>query len=237
MIKAIIFDKDGTLLDAGIAWDEPSIRLTDQLLAESQLSEEDSQKIRQHAGIINGRVCPNTLFSAGSLREQADFFASVLKLDAGRLEERIEHHFLQAIRENPQALQVIPGVREALDALSKKYVLAMVTNDHRSLTELCLEVTGLKDYFEFVGCADEFGEKPQPRALEALQEDTGILLKQMVYVGDSTVDMVYGGHTAASIGYAPNRHQADHLKQATCIFSDFNKLPALIQALDSKGKS
>ncbi|HZO21884.1 MAG TPA: phosphoglycolate phosphatase [Steroidobacteraceae bacterium] len=87
--------------------------------------------------------------------------------------------------------QLYPGVEAALRALSAAGVgLCCVTNkDSRFATPL-LERAGLRRFFAFTLCADTPEErKPSPHLLLSACSRLGIAPAQMVYVGDSRVDI------------------------------------------------
>ena len=59
MIKAIILDKDGTLIELGRTWDQPSVDVTNLLLDKTDLNDEDKEAFRKHMGVEGDMVVAN----------------------------------------------------------------------------------------------------------------------------------------------------------------------------------
>lgn len=232
MIKAIIFDKDGTILDLGNTWEKPSIDVLRQLISLSSLSPQESEAFERSVGIEGDTMLPNTLFSAGSISEQAAKLVQIVPLSIEEIEAHLENYFYQYITESDVELQVIGNIESILKQLKSDYLLGVVTNDNQRLTEATLSKVGLIDYFDWLASADQFKPKPDPIALHDLAERHGLKLDEMIYIGDSSVDMVYGKHTFASIGIALEPSHREFLKKADYIIESFEELPPLIEKLN-----
>lgn len=232
MIKAIIFDKDGTLLDLGTIWDKPTIDIINQLLDLTHYNDNKREDIRQMMGIQNQRIVPNSLSASGSIREQANKLADYIPLTEEKLVDKLSEAYLNFVESTDLMDAVAPGVFEMLNTLKQDYYLALITNDNKAITLAMLEQVGLLSYFQFIGCADEFQAKPNPVALFELARRTSYRLDEMVYVGDSTIDMIYGKNTAAAIGYASNKEGMKHVAEADFIIKHFNELPDVLMEIN-----
>lgn len=83
-----------------------------------------------------------------------------------------------------------PGVAQALDALSRHTVLAVLTNKPARATELMLRGLDLRSYFqEIVGGDTSWGRKPAPAGLRHLCEAASVAPAETLLVGDSAVDL------------------------------------------------
>ena len=232
VIKAIIFDKDGTILDLGNTWEKPSIDVVRQLLSLSSLSPEESEAFERSIGIEGETLLANTLFSAGSISEQAAKLVEVVPLSIREIEVYLENYYYDHIADSEVELQVIGNIESILQQLKSEYFLGLVTNDNRRLTEVTMSKIGLIDYFDWMASSDEFKPKPDPIALHALAERHGLKFDEMIYIGDSSVDMEYGKHTFASIGFALEPSHREFLKEADYIIESFEELPPLIDKLN-----
>lgn len=233
MVKAIILDKDGTLIELGQTWDKPSVDATEYFLDQADINEEEKAAFRLHMGIDGDKILPNSLFAAGSIQDQAKEFMKISSKSQDEIEAYLENVYLEYVQGHSEHVQMMEGVVEALDALKEKYILAVVTNDNYRIAVETLRLAGLDGYFEFVGGADDFGPKPNPAALFEIAKRYNIQLDEMVYVGDSTVDMRYGKHTRGSIGFAPDEAHLEHLSEADIIISHFDELVAAIESINS----
>lgn len=232
MIKAIIFDKDGTILDLGNTWEKPSVNVVRQLLSLSSLSLQESEEFERSIGIEGESLLPNTLFSAGSISEQAAKLVEVVPLSVDEIATHIEDYFYHYISESDVELQVIGNIESILKQLKSEYLLGVVTNDNQRLTEVTLSKANLIDHFEWVASSDQFKPKPDPIALHDLADRHGLKLDEMIYIGDSSVDMEYGKHTFASIGIAVEPSHREFLTEADYIIETFDELPPLIDKLN-----
>lgn len=235
MIKAIIFDKDGTLIDLGNTWDEPTIHAMDVMLELTDLSLVEKIKFKQKIGVEATCIVPNSVVAAGSISEQAALLSEVVPLPINEIALKLEQLYLDYIVRSDVELDVIAHAESTLKALKEKYVIGLVTNDNRSITEASLTKAGLNIYFDYIACADDFKPKPDPIALHDFSQKYSIGLDEMVYVGDSSVDMIYGQYTKASIGFALEDEHLVYLTEADYIIRSFEQLPAIIQSIN-KGK-
>lgn len=234
MIKAVLFDKDGTLFELGNLWDEPTQLAYDKLLDRTDFTDSERRSFLCKMGMEAGRMIPNSICAAGSIREQAHEFSKIVDWDENQIAVFLEHEFLTYIKSHPEAFQLVGYMRETLEVLSRDYFLGVVTNDNSALARQALEVTGLKRYFEFVAAADQYPEKPDVASLEALSQQEGFALDEMVYVGDSSIDMQYGKLTAAAIGYASDQSAYDALSEADYIIEDMRQVVEIVNRLNQK---
>lgn len=236
MLKAILFDKDGTLIELGETWDEPSVEVVDLLLGRKVLSATERKRMDRLLGINESRtgLIPNSLFATGSIEEQADILAEYLNEDPKELAHFIESHYLNYIQHAKMPAKLMSGSIEVLKALAKDYILGVVTNDNRSITMVTLERTGLLDYMSFVACADDFGPKPKPDALHVFAQEYEVSLDEIAYVGDSSIDMAYGQLTQAAIGLAIDDAHLAHLEEADYIIRSLEELPEIIRRIEER---
>lgn len=232
MIKAIIFDKDGTILDLGNTWEEPTIKVMDELMSMTALSELEIEQFKQFMGIEGTTLLPNTLFSAGSISEQAAELVKVVPLALDEIEAYLENYYYHYLMETDVELQVIGNIEDILQQLKPDYLLGIVTNDNHRLTEATLTKAGLIDYFDWIASANQFRPKPDPIALYDLAEKHHLKFDEMIYIGDSSVDMEYGKHTYASVGIALEPEHREFLKEADYIIEAFEELPPLMNQIE-----
>ena len=101
--------------------------------------------------------------------------------------------FVASYRANFQArkdsMQLFGGMRELLDELSRKHLLAIATGKSRRGLDRDLEVHNLKPCFVASRCADETNPKPHPAMLLELMGELSIGQSETLMVGDTSHDL------------------------------------------------
>lgn len=131
----------------------------------------------------------------------------------------------------------VPGVHDAIKALSGKYKLAVISDaifsPGRSLKKL-LEDEGLLQYFTTFVFSDEVGcSKPAEHIFNAAKEGLGVEFNEIVHIGDREHNDILGPEKMgmksilclAALDRGSDRNRAD------AFFEDYSELPDLIENL------
>ena len=166
---SLIFDIDGTL------WDSRG------LVAEGyniQLKAEGLEHLFVNAEMFKplfGKV----------MTEIADvIFATIPAEDRYGLMARCMDTENRYLAENPCRIGY-PGVRETMEALSKKYRLFIVSNSQQGYPELCMEKLGLTPYIEGHLCFGDTGTS-KGKTIRTLMEKHNV--HSCAYIGDTQGD-------------------------------------------------
>lgn len=233
MIKAIIFDKDGTILELGATWDEPTVTAFNRLMELTDLTNAEATTYGEKLGIVDGKILPNSLFAAGSVLEQAEELSTVVPLSVDVINDSLEQEYLNFARVADVKTLIVEGTEELLKYLKdQNYIIGLVTNDQRNITHVMLESSELISYFDFIGGADEYHAKPNPAALHEIAKRFDVTFDEMVYVGDSAVDMEYAKNTAAGIGVAFEEAHRSHVQEADYIVTELLQIPQILDELN-----
>ena len=109
-------------------------------------------------------------------------------LPAERTAEFVAHyrkHFL----ERQDSMQLFAGMRELLNDLSTKHLLAIATGKSRRGLDRALEAGDLKTLFTASRCADETNPKPHPAMLLELMDQLNFSRKETLMIGDTSHDL------------------------------------------------
>jgi HAD superfamily hydrolase (TIGR01549 family) len=93
--------------------------------------------------------------------------------------------------------ELIPGVKEVLKALTKKYTLAVISNAISNVPRYVLEKYGLRKYFEIIVISRDLGiRKPDPEIFNYTLRNLGLKSEEVIHVGDSLEHDVQGANNA-----------------------------------------
>lgn len=211
MIKLIIFDLDGTLVNAYQAI-EKSLNFTLKKLGYSPVS---ISRVRRAVGWGDENFIQK--------------FVKDEEVEKG-LEIYRQHHKFSLIKYSV----VIPKVKKILEILKERnYKLAIASNRPKKFTKLLLNHLGLKKYFLLVACAENKDEiKPNPKLLLKIIKKLKIKKKEALYVGDMTIDVQAGGNagikTIALLGGSSSKNELRKVKP----FKIITKFSDLLNLLD-----
>jgi len=199
MIKAIILDKDGVLLDLDGTWLESALAMC-RFLAEQAGPDVPESLLYDALGVSpdGKKLYPDGLFAAGSHRQQ---LAEVVRLAPSlealldensllhtQLREVIQKAYEQTMRRSGPVANgpVAPAIRHLSRA---GYKLAVLTNDGEiPASEHCRQI-GILDAIDMVvGYDSGFGAKPEPNGLLAICRAFRLRPDEVVMVGDTAAD-------------------------------------------------
>ena len=132
---------------------------------------------------------------------------------------------------------LVPGIREALEALRGQYKLAVISDaifsPGRSLRRI-LKKHDLYDFFDCFVFSDEIGcSKPDPRCFEKVAQDTGCSVDKIVHLGDREQKDIDGpmavGARGVLVPIAIDRGTENTRAAAVC--RDYKDLPSILEAL------
>jgi HAD superfamily hydrolase (TIGR01509 family) len=143
MIRAVIFDLDGTIVDT---------EGTASQVIEEALTSWGVTLAPEDRGLVSGKT-----WEAGFELLFAKYAIPIRRADA---EADILERYRQA---TARELRVIPGVIPAIHHIAKQYPLALVSGSHRREILFALDQLAIRDRFRFVFGAEDYpNSKPAP---------------------------------------------------------------------------
>lgn len=187
VIKALIFDKDGTLFDFRASWGA----WTENLLAVLAQDADHAASLATALGYGPERhhFAPDSPMIAMTTPEIADLLLPHLPCMTGAA---LNARMNALAAEAPMIPAVdLPGVLGGLR--EKGLLLGLATNDTEVPARTHLAGAGVLELFSFVaGCDSGFGGKPAPGQLLAFLRQTGLAPHSVAMVGDSLHDLEAG---------------------------------------------
>jgi len=170
-IKLIIFDLDGTLVDAYKAV-TVSVNATLRKLGYPALSHNE---IKKRVGWGDKELLQRIVF----------------KKDLGRALALYRRHHGQALLKRTCFLPWANFIVKKLKV--KKFTLAIATNRPTRYTHIILRHLKLSKYFDYVLCADKCKKgKPSPEILRRILKRYSLKVSEALYVGDMAIDVKTG---------------------------------------------
>ena len=205
MIKGILFDKDGTLLEFQSTQHSIYATLLACLRDDYQIPEPLLRQMREALGHLPDRLTPDSLIQFSTNQQIAQALSDTCQsyaeergwqrpLDTNDLLELIEQFSLG----DDVPYVALPHVPETLRYLRKKdYRLGVATVDTLTATVAGLKKTGILDYFDYLGTGEDSRPKPDTPLAERFCSQYGILPSELLIVGDGTNDMLFAQNVGA----------------------------------------
>lgn len=195
-IKALLFDKDGTLIDFGDTFFEACTKII------YNLSNGDNQLAHQLAGAaefdLETSTCPaSSQIVGGTSLKIAQLWQPFLKRQSSEhLSRELDEIFDAYTVETVTAFDFTKPTLQKLSAMG--LALGVATNDSEHNAHRHLDLIAISDLLPFVvGYDSGHGAKPEPGMVEAFADYTGCKTSEVAMVGDSINDLLAGKNAGA----------------------------------------
>ncbi len=179
MIKALIFDFDGTLADSLSIWEDLGDRY---LRSQGKIPEEELNKKLETMSLNQAAAYMKEQYGLeGGIRDIVDGINAVM-----------ETFYLEEVK-------LKPGAMKMLDELgARKVPMSIATASDRYLVEGALERLGIGHMFlEIFTCSEVEAGKDEPRIYQAAAENFGVRPEEVLVLEDA----YYAARTARSAGF------------------------------------
>lgn len=210
MIKAIIYDKDGTLMQFDAFWVPIARAAIKQIVNDSAasvgaISDGIVNEIERKIGINGNTADTHGILCGGTYSQFAAVITRVLQ-NSGGTDKSIDRYAVEkALFANIGEGKILPpcdNLRKKLEDAKKRARLFVVTTDDRTITEVCLEKLGIRDLFDEVYCDDgKIPHKPDPFAALDIAKKYGLKKKEIFMVGDTATDRDFADNAGINFVY------------------------------------
>lgn len=221
LVKAVMIDLDGTLLDTA----HDLATAANMMLRELGRTELPLQTIQSYIGKGIQKLVKRSLTGSLDGEPDVELFDRAMPI--------YEHDYAKTLCINTRPY---PGVMEGLNSLREAgFRLACITNKAEAFTLPLLRATGLLDYFDIVLSGDSLPKKkPDPLPLLYACKHFDILPHQMLLIGDSLNDTQAGraaGCHVFCVPYGYNEGRDVHELDCDAIVASIYDATKLIQKL------
>jgi phosphoglycolate phosphatase len=214
MMKLILFDIDGTLVDS----QDFIVEAQRRAFTAHEMAVPDRETCLSIVGLSLTEAFTTLVGATGPVASLADAYRSAW----------------HQMREDEGFAEVFyPGALEAIAELAKRenIVLGIATGKARRGVTHLFDRCGWHGHFATVQTSDDHPSKPAPDMILAALRETGITPGSTFMIGDTTYDMQMAKAAGVhGLGVAWGYHPHDQLKEAgaEAVAHDFSELLALI---------
>ena len=171
MIRGILFDKDGTLVDFFSLWLQAALAVTPAFLEENHIQPDKDMTdyVLRAMGVEDGKVDPRGALAYKSYQEIAADICQALEkkgitLDPARVQEQLERLFDENVTGKNLSYTQVTDIKKMLRALKERGIcVGLATADTMRSAKSCLKKLGTYQEFDYVG-ADDGVKRPKPEA-------------------------------------------------------------------------
>ena len=217
MIKLIIFDKDGTLIDHDklfIPWLNNLIKNIEPLLSENH-------KLNEYLGFINNKFTYDSIIPCGTTKDIKNMIKKYTNIDDIVLNNiwtitKFDYKNIETHGNLIEIFKVIKGIG---------IKIAICTSDDRIPTTDMINQTGISKYIDYYVCGDDEGKsKPSGDPIRKICDYLNVEPKDSIMVGDTISDIEAGRDAGCAqvISVLTGGYSKEELEDADIIIPDIS---------------
>lgn len=230
--KAIMFDKDGTLMDFGDFWIPITRQAVKEILQETHMKSELSEAILPALGVENSIAAIDGILCSGTYTQIGHIICRILKENGCTWnEEEVCKSTVEAYHRNYPSGKIRPACENLSGVLMRLreqgIKLAVVTTDDMPMTQKCLQALGIESFFSCIYTDNgEFPTKPDPYCVHDFCKKENLSLSEVVMVGDTLTDAEFARNSGIkSIGIACDEKNIQILeKEVDVVINDISHI-------------
>ena len=203
--EAVIFDKDGTLVDFDAFWVPVAVKALEDVLAQFQREDIPVCKLLEPLGVRDGVTDINGVFCKGTYEQMGQVVYDVLRgygcnVSCGEMISVVTDAF-ERHADAGEVTPTCPNLAEVLTALKQRNKrLAVVTTDNELITRKCLQKLGVEELFDKIYVDDgKTPLKPDPYCVEDFLQRIGLQENSIVVIGDTVTDVLLARNAGVAV--------------------------------------
>ncbi|HCH23365.1 MAG TPA: hypothetical protein DE179_03615 [Oceanospirillaceae bacterium] len=227
-IEAILFDKDGTLLDFHATWLPKGRELLDKLCA-GDVALMSHLMVKAGYDAASGRILSGSILAAGNNLDIAQVWAPELGMPIAELEAFINAEFAASDSHPSVPVDRLTSSLQKLHDMG--YTLGVATMDSEKGINATLTPFSCLHLFGFLAGYDSgHGSKPGPGMVQGFCQAMGLQPQQVMVVGDNTHDLHMGLSAGAGVvvGVLTGTSVGADLHEADFVLDSIADLPQLL---------
>lgn len=221
-MEAILFDKDGTLLNYEKVWTPFAIKSVEAFTEHFNIHSQ-KENVARALGLVDNKMQPGSVAASGTSRDIHEAYENFAE-GGGEWAQKFYEENLDFIAEH---MELIDGSREVLSTLKTLgYKNVIVTSDSRKGTELFIKQLELAELIDDIVSGDDTEyQKPDIRVLYPFLNRHNYAVDDVVMVGDNDADTLLGKDEGLyTIGVLSGTSKKDDLKGADMILDSVTDL-------------
>jgi len=176
MLKALIFDMDGTITELSLPL---------------EAMRQDTKDYYVARGLPPNLLEPADGISSSTTKAKEFFLKNGLELDRwNQMEEEVDKILSAHEGFAAETARLLDGTLDVVKKLRQNgYMTAILTNNGRSSVEKIMEQIPLRDFFDVIQTRHESPRpKPYPDGLLKIVSNLGLNKTEVIYIGDALID-------------------------------------------------
>lgn len=239
--RALLFDKDGTLIDFDLTWGPAAYEVMRALAGTDRGALERLMAVSRYRE-AERRFEPDSPLVGGSSAEYGPLWAEALGREPGgvlyrEMDDLFRHWGFQTLTPMHEPLALLSGLRE------RGFALGIATNDAEASARAQMAVLGLAPLLPYVAGYDSgHGSKPSPGMVSAFAQAARVAPGEVALIGDSIHDLLAAraaGAIAVAVLTGPSKLAArpEIEPYADVVLGSIADLPAWLDGLAARSAS